>query len=62
MIFDSFAAFIEMGGYGPYVWSSYAITLVVFAYNIVRPVLMRRELISVQKQIRLQENDKGVAS
>jgi len=55
MIFDSFSAFIEMGGYGLYVWSAYAITLVVFAYNIVRPLLMRRELIRVQKRILQQE-------
>lgn len=55
MIFDSFSAFIEMGGYGLYVWSAYTITLVVFTYNIVRPILMRRELIKVQKRILLQE-------
>ena len=55
MIFDSLSAFIEMGGYGLYVWSAYAITLVVFAYNIVRPLLMRRELIRVQRKILAQE-------
>ena len=55
MIFDSLSAFIEMGGYGLYVWSAYAITLVVFAYNIVRPLLMRRELIRVQRRVLEQE-------
>lgn len=54
MIFDSFSAFIDMGGHGLYVWSAYTITLVVFTYNIVRPLLMRRELIKVQKRILLQ--------
>ena len=73
MIFDSLSAFIEMGGYGLYVWSAYAITLVVFAYNIVRPLVMRRQLLRVQKRILLQEKapldkerpqalDKSVAS
>jgi len=55
MIFDSLLAFIEMGGYGLYVWSAYATTLVVFAYNIVRPLLMRKEVIRVQKKMLIQE-------
>ena len=54
MMFDSLSAFIDMGGYGLYVWSAYIITLVVFTYNIVRPLLMRRELIRMQKRNLLQ--------
>jgi heme exporter protein D len=50
MNFDSFSAFIEMGGYGLYVWSAYAITLVVFVYNITRPILMRKQVIREQKR------------
>ena len=51
MNFDSFSAFIEMGGYGLYVWSAYAITLVVFVYNITRPILMRKQAIREQKRL-----------
>ena len=50
MNFDNFSAFIEMGGYGLYVWSAYSITLVVFLYNITRPILMRKQVIREQKR------------
>lgn len=65
MIFDSFSAFIEMDGYGLYVWSAYVITLVVFAYNIARPLLMRKNLIAMQKRSQQQAealDDEGAAS
>lgn len=51
MNFDSFSAFIDMGGYGLYVWSAYVITLVVFVYNTIRPILMRRQVIKEQKHL-----------
>ncbi len=51
MKFDSLQAFIEMGGYGLYVWSAYGITLVVFAYSIIRPILMKRAVIKEQKRL-----------
>jgi heme exporter protein D len=58
VIFNSFSEFIDMGGYGLYVWSAYGITLVVITYNIVRPVLMRRQIIRVQRRLLLQ--DQGI--
>lgn len=36
--------FFHMGGYAVYVWSSYAIALVVLVANVVAPVLERRKL------------------
>ena len=51
MNFDSLSAFIEMGGYGLYVWSAYSITLVVFVYNISRPILMRKQVIREQRRL-----------
>jgi len=36
--------FFHMGGYAVYVWSSYAIALVVLVANIVAPILQRRKL------------------
>ena len=55
MSFDSLSAFIDMGGHGFYVWSAYAITVIVLGYNIVRPILMRKNIIRSQKQLLLQE-------
>ncbi len=51
MKFDSLQAFLEMGGYGLYVWSAYGITLIVFAYSIIRPILMKRAVIKEQKRL-----------
>ncbi len=51
MSFESFSAFIEMGGYGLYIWSAYLTTLVVFVYNITRPMLMRKQVIREQKRL-----------
>ena len=36
--------FIHMGGYGAYVWTSYALAGVVLLWNIVSPLLRRREV------------------
>ena len=58
MSFDSFSAFVDMGGHGLYVWSAYAITVVVLGYNIVKPMLMRKNIIRSQKQLLKQEEQK----
>lgn len=50
MSFDSFDAFIQMGGHGPYVWSAYGITLVVLVYNVIRPWRLKRKFISEHKR------------
>ena len=55
MSFDNFSAFLNMGGHGPYVWSAYAITVVVLTYNIIKPVFMRKNIIRSQKQLLKQE-------
>ena len=31
------SAFFDMGGYGLYVWSSFAISALVIAYNLILP-------------------------
>jgi heme exporter protein D len=38
--------FLDMGGYGFYVWTSYGIALVVLVANIVAPMKMRRRLLA----------------
>lgn len=45
---NALADFIAMGGHGPYVWASYAITFVVLLLNVVQPWLARRQLIKEQ--------------
>ena len=34
-----------MGGYAPYVWSAYGITLVVLVFNVLSPLRQRRKLL-----------------
>jgi heme exporter protein D len=41
MIWNSFSDFLNMGGYGLYVWGSYSVTLVVM---VIEPLLARRRL------------------
>ena len=38
--------FFHMGGYAFYVWSSYAIALIVLVANLVSPILLRRRLLA----------------
>ncbi len=55
MSFDSFHEFLNMGGHGLYVWSAYVITLIVLGYNIIRPIMMRNNIVRSQKQLLKQE-------
>ena len=38
--------FIDMGGYGAYVWSSYGITLLVLIINIILPARQKTRLLA----------------
>ena len=40
----SIEEFLHMGGYGFYVWTSYAIATVVMIANVVEPIIARRSL------------------
>jgi heme exporter protein D len=42
MNWESVGAFIEMGGYGTYVWSSFIVTAICFALEIVALSVRRR--------------------
>ena len=50
MSFHTFTDFIEMGGHGFYIWSAYAITLIVFIANVLRARSMSRAVLRQQKQ------------
>jgi heme exporter protein D len=41
----NWSEFFHMGGYAFYVWTSYALTLIVVVANIVSPVLQRKTVI-----------------
>lgn len=43
--FESLAAFIAMGGHGPYVWISYAVTLLTLIWLVIAPIRGRRRLL-----------------
>lgn len=44
MQFSSLSEFINMGGQGLYVWSSYGISVLVLAANVLFPLLRKRSL------------------
>ena len=49
--FDSLSEFLAMGGHGPFVWISYAISLVVMIYLVISPLQRSRsQLNSVRRQ------------
>ena len=55
MNFNSFSEFVAMGGHGLFVWSAYAITLVVFLFNLIFPLVGRGRFFKVQKQLMRRE-------
>ncbi|MBD3649279.1 MAG: heme exporter protein CcmD [Pseudomonadales bacterium] len=61
MNFDSFEAFIHMGGHGLFVWSAYGITLVVLAFNFLQPILLKRKFLSNQKRVIERESAREAA-
>jgi len=48
--------FFHMGGYAVYVWTSYAIALVVLLLNIILPARQRRKLLAdIARKARREE-------
>jgi heme exporter protein D len=45
MAFDSFSAFLTMGGHGPYVWSSYGAFFVLMAALMISSLRRRRAML-----------------
>lgn len=57
MSFDSFSDFLAMGGHGIYVWSSYALGLIILVANVILPKMARKRLIAEQlRRIRREES------
>ncbi|USE38610.1 heme exporter protein CcmD [Endozoicomonas sp. SCSIO W0465] len=56
MYFDSWSGFLVMDGHGLFVWSAYAIAVVVIAYNLIAPFVARRQILAqIAAQVRRQE-------
>lgn len=49
--FDSFAAFMSMGGHGVFVWSVYALTLIVLVSLLLAPLRRKRRFMLEQAMI-----------
>ncbi len=52
----NWSEFFHMGGYAFYVWTSYALTLIVVVANIVSPILQRKKVIKRIKRAIKREN------
>ena len=42
----SFREFLDMGGYGAFVWSAYGIWLVIMVINYVQPIMKEKKIIN----------------
>lgn len=50
MFFDSFSAFLAMGGHGFYVWLSYAIGAALIIFNVVTPMMAKSAFFNEQRR------------
>ncbi len=58
MHFSNWQEFLAMGGYAPFVWSAFALTLIILGIVLVTPVLRRRQLLrQLQRLERLREQE-----
>ena len=55
----SLSEFIEMGGYGKYVWSCYGISFVALALNIILPKMKEKKtLLELKNKLNSEVNNK----
>lgn len=55
LAFDSLADFIAMGRHGVFVWSAYAVAVLVVLYNQISPRLMQRQLVAEHQRRQRRE-------
>ncbi len=48
--FESFDAFIAMGGHGPYVWGAYGLSLAIMGWLALAPLRRQRVLLAELRQ------------
>lgn len=51
MAFDSFSAFIAMGGHGPYVWASYGMFFVLLLAMMIWSVQRRKAAVEACRRL-----------
>ncbi len=60
MFFESFSAALHMDGHGVYVWSAYAITVLVVAIVLVLPVRRKNAFVrQLQGTLKRQQRGKN---
>ena len=59
--FQSLSEFFAIGGHAVYVWWSYAIFALIFAFNILQPLLAKKRILR-QLQARLVREEARSAS
>jgi heme exporter protein D len=55
MNWGSFGAFLDMGGYGLYVWGSYGVTVLVLAAEVMAVSGRKRAALAAARQLRAAE-------
>jgi len=58
MYFDNLNSLITMDGHGVYVWLAYALALMICVYNLLNPILTRKQVIRSIKQSLRKETRK----
>lgn len=52
----SWSTFFAMGGYAVFVWTSYALTAVILALNVIMPLRQRKHIIRrVKRAVRREQ-------
>jgi len=55
----NWSEFFNMGGYAFFVWTSYALTLIVVMANIISPIMQRKKVISrIKRAIKREQLQK----
>ncbi|MEH6625223.1 MAG: heme exporter protein CcmD [Motiliproteus sp.] len=62
MYFNSFSELIDMGGHGLYVWACYGIALTILVFNIVSPLMAKKQFINelsrrLKRERRISDNN-----
>ncbi|WP_298636269.1 heme exporter protein CcmD [uncultured Umboniibacter sp.] len=59
MYFNSWEAFVSMGGHGPFVWAAYGVTLLTMLFLVVQPSRQSKALKrSAANEARIQQRRK----
>ncbi|PJE80019.1 hypothetical protein CI610_01000 [invertebrate metagenome] len=61
MYFESLSSLLNMGGHAVYVWSAYALTVIVILYNQLEPVFCKKRVIrQIYRQMHQYAHSKGL--